>query len=149
LFKQILRSRAWRALGPHPLIPSAVQSSPPVPLSFQERGNGVRASFPVSRRERGTGGEDGSERSLSSFHEKACQEGTLVPRWWLARRAGRARLASIRTRRGAAHSCCGGSVPCCGPTPNRRCHLSDDLEGARMTTQSPGRGMRVCSRAPT
>jgi len=38
--------------------PSALLSSPPDPLSVPERGNSSHPSFPLSRRERGPGGED-------------------------------------------------------------------------------------------
>src|SRR5207249_11775423 len=48
-----------------PAAPPALRSSPPDPLSLQERGNGVRASSPLSRRERGTGGEDRQGEGVS------------------------------------------------------------------------------------
>ncbi|HMJ58890.1 MAG TPA: hypothetical protein VK467_07125 [Gemmatimonadales bacterium] len=41
--------------GRHPLL---LPSSPPDPLSVPERGDAGRVSFPLSRRERGPGGED-------------------------------------------------------------------------------------------
>src|SRR6266566_6985107 len=95
--KQVLRSRACRALaqddnlapvlvltplipspfGPHPLSPSPPCGPHPFdPLSLRERGNSVRPSFPLSTFvERGTGGEDyggGTGREDTNESERAC-----------------------------------------------------------------------------
>src|SRR2546430_2626486 len=64
--KQVLRSRAFRALSPHPLSPSP-QSSPPVPLSTMWRGGTRDCPFVPPLRicgeaDRGSGLTKASER---------------------------------------------------------------------------------------
>src|SRR5439155_26626185 len=45
-------------IRPHPFDPLSLRPHPFDPLSLRERGNEGRTSFPLPRKERGTGGED-------------------------------------------------------------------------------------------
>src|ERR1051325_689867 len=57
---------------------SVRESSPPDPLSVPERGNEVDASCPLSRRERGTGGEDSRGNEVDASWVRTHREGLIV-----------------------------------------------------------------------